>query len=120
MQRLCYDFSILTGPLGNAVLRLALDTGATITLINVEILVAIGYDPTISSNLIEVTTGSCVESVPSITLRKILALGHTHTDFPIIAHTLPPSSGVDGVLGLDFLRGLSLSIDFRHGKINLV
>ncbi|MEK8022024.1 MAG: retropepsin-like aspartic protease [Candidatus Parabeggiatoa sp.] len=110
----------LTGPLGNAVLRLALDTGATITLVNVDILVAIGYDPSSSSNIIEVTTASCVESVSSITLSKILALGHTRTDFPILAHTLPPSSGIDGVLGLDFLRGRSLSLDFSNGKINLV
>ncbi len=35
----------LEGPTGVAVLRLALDTGATRTLINVASLVAVGYDP---------------------------------------------------------------------------
>ena len=109
----------LTGPVGNAVLRLALDTGATITLINVDILIAIGYDLVITSNLMEVTTGSCVESVPCITLNQISALGQTRTKFPILAHTLPPSSGVDGVLGLDFFRGQTLYLDFRNGNINL-
>jgi len=109
----------LTGPSGSAVLRLALDTGATITLVNVDVLVAIGYEPATISNLMSVTTGSCVESVPCIMLNKILALGQTRTEFPILAHTLPPSSGVDGVLGLDFFRGQILSIDFSHGNINL-
>lgn len=33
------------GPSGSAILRLALDTGATGTLINVGMLVALGYDP---------------------------------------------------------------------------
>ena len=111
----------ITGPSGNnAILRLALDTGATITLINVDVLIAIGYNPALTSNHIKVTTGSREELVPSITLSKILALGQTHTDFPIIAHTLPASAGVDGVLGLDFCRGKNLSIDFRNGIINLV
>ena len=35
----------IDGPSGRAVLRLALDTGATATLINVGMLVALGYDP---------------------------------------------------------------------------
>ena len=34
----------LTGPTGTAILRLALDSGATGTLINASMLVAVGYD----------------------------------------------------------------------------
>lgn len=35
----------LWGPTGSAVLQLALDTGATSTIVNVGMLVAIGCDP---------------------------------------------------------------------------
>jgi hypothetical protein len=35
----------LWGPTARAVLRLALDTGATATLVNIAMLVAVGYDP---------------------------------------------------------------------------
>jgi hypothetical protein len=35
----------LWGPSGSAVLRLALDTGATSTVVNVGLVVALGYDP---------------------------------------------------------------------------
>ena len=38
----------LFGPSGSAVLQLALETGATSTLINVAMLVAIGYDPALA------------------------------------------------------------------------
>jgi hypothetical protein len=38
----------LTGPSGSGILRLALDTGATTTLVNVAMLVAIGYDPALA------------------------------------------------------------------------
>ncbi len=35
----------LSGPAGDTIVRLALDTGATSTLINTEVMVLLGYDP---------------------------------------------------------------------------
>lgn len=87
------------GPSGSAVLQLALDTGATGTLINAGMLVSIGYDPALVPDRIQVTTGSSVEFVPRIVLSKIVALGQERTDFPVLCHTLPPSTGIDGVHG---------------------
>ena len=107
----------LTGPTGSALLRLALDTGATATLVNVGMLVSIGYDPALSSDRLQVTTGSGVEFAPRITLNKIVALGEERTDFPVLCHTLPPSAGVDGLLGLDFFRARMLTIDFHKARI---
>ena len=54
------------------------------------------------------------------TLAKISALGQDRIDFPVLAHTLPPGAGVDGLLGLDFFRGQFLTLDFRTGQITLV
>lgn len=109
----------LEGPSGNAVLRLALDTGATRTLINVGLLVSIGYDPALAADRSQITTGSGVEFVPHLPLSKITALGQERTGFSVLCHTLPPSAGVDGLLGLDFFRGLTLTVDFRTGRITL-
>ena len=110
----------LAGPSGNAVLRLALDTGATGTLINAAMLTAIGYDPAFSPDRFQVTTGSGVEFVPRVILNRIMALEQKRVDFPVLCHTLPPSAGIDGILGLDFFRGLTLTIDFRSGQIVLL
>ncbi|MGI0014446.1 MAG: retroviral-like aspartic protease family protein [Nitrososphaera sp.] len=107
----------LTGPSGSAILRLALDTGATGTLVNVGMLVSIGYDPALVIDRFQITTGSGVEFVPRITVSKIAVLGQEREDLPVLCHTLPPSSGIDGLLGLDFFRGQSLTLDFRTGKI---
>jgi predicted aspartyl protease len=65
----------LEGPSGTAILRLAMDTGATGTLINVGMVVSIGYDPSLAPDRVQVTTGSGVEFVPRIKLNKISALG---------------------------------------------
>ena len=89
------------GPAGDAIVRLALDTGATGTLINTEVLVVLGYDPATALQR------------PRITIRRTL------TSFPVLCHTLPPSSRIDGLLGLDFFRGCYLGIDFRNSEITV-
>jgi hypothetical protein len=109
----------LVGPSGTAVLRLALDTGATRTLVNAALLLATGHDPALAADHAQVTTGSGVEFVPRIPVDRVTALGQTRTNFPVLCHTLPSSAGVDGLLGLDFVRGQTLTIDFRAGKITL-
>ena len=111
--------SELWGPAGSIVLRLALDTGATGTVVNIGMLVTIGYDPALAPDRIQITTGSGVEFVPRVILDRVAALGQERSGFPVLGHTLPPSAGVDGLLGLDFFRGHSLSIDFRRGRVML-
>ena len=109
----------LFGPAGDMIVRLALDTGATSTLINSEIIVLLGYDPATSPDRIQVTTGSGVEFCPRLSVRRVEALGRSVEDFLILSHTLPPTAHVDGLLGLDFFRGCQISIDFRIGTITI-
>jgi hypothetical protein len=82
-------------------------------------LVAIGYDPALSADRVQVTTGSGIEFAPRVVLRRICALAQERLDYPVLGHTLPPSASVDGLLGLDFLRGLNLEVDFRKGELKL-
>jgi hypothetical protein len=107
------------GPSGHADVRLALDTGAVVTVIRTGVLVAIGYDPGTSPDRLQMTTGSGIEFVPRLPIDRIEVLGQQRTSFQIVAHTLPPTAGIDGLLGLVFLRGQRLTIDFRRGQITL-
>lgn len=61
-------------PSGSIVLRLALDTGATGSMINVAPLTAVGYDPSLVPDRIQVTTGSGGEFAPRIPVNQIIAL----------------------------------------------
>jgi hypothetical protein len=47
-------------------------------------------------------------------------LGKDRLGLQIIAHTLPSTAVYDGLLGLDFIRGQTLKIDFRTGLIDLL
>ena len=118
-QGLVIVMTELVGPSGNAILRLALDTGATSSIINIAMLVSIGYDPALDPSRNQITSGSGVEYVPRVSIYKFNTLGQIKVNFPVLAHTLPPSAGIDGLLGLDFFRGNSLTVNFRDGLIHL-
>jgi len=108
-----------SGPVGRFDLKLILDTGATNSLIRDAALAAVGYDPDASPARTIVTTGSGLVSVPIILLNRFSALGVHRLGFPVLCHTLPVGAGVDGLLGLDFLRGTEVPLDFRLGRIEL-
>jgi hypothetical protein len=109
----------LGGPQREVIVELALDTGATATVINQNALQYAGFQLDEAGRPAEIATGSGIESVPEVRLDSIHALGKAETDFSILCHSFPPSATVDGVLGLDFLRGERLVIDFRAGLLAL-
>lgn len=107
------------GPSGSMVLRLAVDTGASHTMMNVGLLVAVGYDPSLVPERVQVTTGSGVEYAPQVAVERIKALGSERVAFPVLGHTLPPSARIDGLLGLDYMRGQTLVVDLGGNTVSL-
>jgi predicted aspartyl protease len=109
----------IEGISSNAILRMALDTGATRTLINSAMLVAVGYDLAAEPDRVEMTTGSGIEYAVRVEMTSISALGVRRRRLPVLGHTLPPSAGVDGLLGLDFFADCVLTIDFQRGTLSI-
>ena len=101
------------------VVRLALDSGATRTVISRQIAQYLGYEPAASQEQARIITGSGTVSVPLLSVDRIEALGKAATNMRILCHTLPSRAAIDGVLGLDFLRGERLVVDFRAGLLAL-
>jgi predicted aspartyl protease len=87
----------LKGPRKAVELRLAVDTGATSTLVSHAILAAAGYDSRTSPDQVEIVTGSGVEYAAVVTVDRLRALKKAARNFPVVAHTLPPSAQIDGV-----------------------
>ena len=99
------------------VLNLALDTGATHTYISAKLLPSIGIHASESPNKVQVTTGSGEVLAPVVSVTELSVLGQKRESFEVTAIDLPPSASVDGVLGLDFLRGFRVFVDFREGQV---
>ena len=68
----------------DAIVRLALDTGATGSMINWDVAVLLGYDPASAKERIQVTTGSGVEFAPRIVVKKVEVLGRSLENFPML------------------------------------
>lgn len=99
--------------------HVALDTGATYTMIPWEIAEALGYAPEVAEDRIHITTASGIEKVPLINVDSFAVSTAKVSNLKVAVHDLPEKSRVDGLLGLNFLRSFHLSLDFHEGIIEL-
>lgn len=108
----------ISGPKLSLGARLALDTGATFIILPWKIANYLGLsiDPT---KIETTTTATTVETAPLTLIPQVAALGKTLKKVPCLIKDLPAESGVDGLLGLSFLRHFKLTIDFKKGILNL-
>jgi predicted aspartyl protease len=107
------------GPEDHAIARLALDTGAVITIIHPDVLRVVGYDIAMATERVRMATASGITYAPRLIIDKLGVLGQVREAFSVTAHALPGEIAVDGLLGLDFLREQRLTLDFRSGEIVL-
>ncbi len=107
------------GPSGSSVIPMALDTGASMSMINVARLLYVGYKTTSAVGRSIVTTASGSEQAVLFDVSSIEALGARRDRFRVLAYNLPPATGVMGLLGLDFFRNRRLVIDFRKATVQL-
>ncbi|HXV49171.1 MAG TPA: retropepsin-like aspartic protease [Candidatus Binatia bacterium] len=102
------------------VIPVVLDTGASMTIISTDIMERLGYDPANPAlNRQRMVTGSGIEYAPRTSACSATAIGQRMVNLDVLCHDLPPESGVDGLLGLNFLRNFKLTIRFRKGIIDL-
>ena len=98
---------------------MALDTGATYTMIPWDIAEVLGYAPELSKERLELITASGVEKSPLISLNSLSILQKSVKDVKTIVHDLPPKSYVDGLLGLSFLRNFEIRLNFKKGVLEI-
>jgi predicted aspartyl protease len=92
---------------------MVLDTGATTSIIPPKVGVAIGCDPSQSTQRISIITASGLEYLPVVRIPLVVCLGHRVRFLPMACHDLPPESTVDGLLGLDFLSSVPAFQEFE-------
>jgi len=98
--------------------RLVFDTGASLIIIPWKLATGIGLDIN-PQKTIQVTTASTIETAPLVNIPKVSVLGETIANVSALVKDLPPEAGVDGLLGLSFIRHFQVHIDFQQGKLTL-
>lgn len=117
-QRLILVAMTIFGPSGSRRVTLALDTAATETVISQRVLGILGYSVA-SAPTVPIIMGGGRVYVPLVSVDKLESLGQTQLVVNVQAHTLPVSLPFDGLLGLDYIRGQRLVVDYRTGQIEL-
>ena len=107
---------------GRSDLTLALDTGATHTVIDLTLMLLNGYDLTKVVRTVEFETAKGPVSAYIFRIPELTALGKTVKDVEVSSYDFVGNNvifDIDGVLGLDFFRGTELTINFKESKITL-
>ena len=102
--------------------RLVLDTAATHTTIDSNVLYFSGYELKNSKGEQEIETSNGIIVVETYDLEQLECLGIIKTNFEVqvydfLAHGI--TSDYDGVIGLDFLREHKFCIDIVKGEISI-
>lgn len=111
-------FSKLEGSQGKTRAKLVFDTGSYAVLLSWKIALAIGL-PIDPNKTLRITTASMVETAPVTLIPRMNVLGHIVENVECIIRDLPEGSGVDGLLGLSFLRHFNITLNFEKGFLEL-
>jgi len=99
---------------------LALDTGASTTIVSNEIIEKIGFQPNEIKDYVEFGDASQDHTVPRMILPSFRIGDTSVTNLEVLAYSLPEKYGIDGVIGLNFLRRFRrFTIDFERACLVL-
>lgn len=115
------DVIIIDSLIDNYPVRLAVDTAATQTVIDLNMLLMIGYTPQDGDDWVELETSNGVIEAQYFPLNSFETLDDKRQDFNVLSYDFLEKgilSPYDGILGLDFFRGRHiLTIDFIREKL---
>ena len=109
----------VTGPQQGRDIKLTIDTGSAITVLPAWLLPRLGCDLSRPHGYKRLRGIASAARAPLVRVPAVSALGRVRKDLLVAAHDLPLGVESDGLLGLDFFRGLVLTLDFARGRISL-
>jgi predicted aspartyl protease len=118
--QLLFTRCAVKGNQGIITLRVLVDTGSTYTIMPIEALEAIGYNPVGSKNKVRITTASGYVVAPKIKVDSLNIFGKEIKSRAIVCYTLPEGIYADGIVGMDLLTELRAVIDIKNSSIQIM
>ena len=98
------------------VTMLLVDTGSNYTW---ETLASLRIDPATSKLRRSLMTANGLIQAPEVMVEELHCFGKILKQFPVVAHSIPLGATVGGVLGMNFLRQHTSSLNFRDSMIDV-
>jgi clan AA aspartic protease (TIGR02281 family) len=109
----------LHGPKGIREIDMILDTGAVYTVIAWDVARDIGYDPAVSERRMSIVTANGVVGVPFLKVKRMEVAELSVEAVDVVCHDIPEMTGIEGLLGLSFLRHFRTLIDYPGGVLSI-
>ena len=109
----------INGPTARREVDMVLDTGAVYTVIAWDVATDIGYDPAASERRIPIVTANGVIETPLITVESIEWVELRVESIDVICHDIPEIAGIEGLLGLNFLKHFRTVVDYPAGILEI-
>lgn len=106
--------AVIVGPTGRAEVSLILDTAAVMTTLVPSVAESIGYSAALRVGR-SVTRTAAAEEHGYIVRTEVSTLGFTMPDHRVVVADL--GYGIDGLLGINFLRHFNIEIRFAERRI---
>ena len=113
---------LVDAKLGRSSLTLALDTGATHTVIDLTVMMLNGYNLSKVVRMVEFETAKGPINAYVFRIDALTALGRTIRDVDVSSYDFVGNDvifAIDGVLGLDFFQDTELTINFKESTLSL-
>jgi len=109
----------INGPSGMREIDMVLDTGAVYTIIAWDVAKDINYDPAVSEHRMPMVTANGIIEAPLITVRSIQIADLRAEGVDVICHDIPEITGIEGLLGLSFLKKFRTLVDYTTGVLEI-
>ena len=117
---LLFTTGSVKGKNGIANFEFLVDTGSTYTILPVEHLASIGFEPLSKEDSVRIIAANGFLIAPKFTAEWFSCLGLLVNSFSVVGHTLPSNLSRFGILGMDFLRLAKAKIDAFNCQVEVM
>lgn len=114
------DLIVIPVKIGNSLVDLVIDTGASHTFIDFGILIKESYRLNDTKGIIAVETANGILYANRFDVESVDALGISKENFEVTSYIFDdPESNFKGVIGLDFLGNNEICINFKENTLTV-
>ena len=118
-QDAVYVHGFLHGPVKARAVSLVLDTGTPISFLNTAVADEVGYGARMGKRVTWIWGIGTPQQGYSLEVSGLEVMGLSFGPLEVFCHDIPPSFGIEGLIGMDLLAGHILNLDCITGTINL-
>ena len=101
------------------VAKLLVDCGASQVMLSWATLIALKLDPAGSQIHRPIVTANGLIYMPEVILDEFHAFGQRFARLAVLAHTIPLGTGINGVIGMNFLRRFDTCLNFKRATMQI-